>query len=384
MSPPPGRGRRRRTPPRGATWRVLGVAIDIQGARPAELRLDAQGRVLERGSPGSLGPLRASEKLLGGIALPRSVNGHTHLGDAIWTKEPPHLPFHDVVAPPHGLKHRLLAETPPRTKMLGMRASLSTMRELGTAATLDFREESLSGVRLLREAARGTGVEPVVLGRPTDPESRSEVRRLLKEADGLGLSAYRDLPSGAAELAAEEVKRSGKILALHASESVWEPLDPILALGPQLLVHLCHATGGDLDLVREAGVHVAVCPRSNALYGRAPPIAELERRRIPMLLGTDNGMFQAADVFREMEYAYLSCRATGHAVAPRTLVEAAFVNPWRLLGREDSANLEVGSSARAIVLRLPHDDAYYQVAARGAHRHLLVPGGTGRVPDPSA
>jgi cytosine/adenosine deaminase-related metal-dependent hydrolase len=338
------------------------------------------GRVSERGQPGTLGPLRADETSVQGIVLPRSVNGHTHLGDSVWTKEPPLLPFHQVVAPPHGLKHRLLSETPADEKRAAMARSLRTMGELGTAATLDFREEGLDGVRDLRSASGGTGVEPVILGRPREPLDRTEVRELLQEADGLGLSAFQDLPGGAALLAMEETRSAGKILALHASESAWEPIGPILELRPKLLVHLCFAEPQDLELVREAGVTVAVCPRSNALYGRSPPLAEMERRQVPLLLGTDNAMFQAADLFREMEYAYLSARARGDPVSPRTLVEAAFVTPWKFLGRPEHARLEPGSPTKAMILQLPPEDPYYQVAARGAHRHLLLPGGSGALP----
>ncbi len=354
--------------------RVVGVIVDSEGAVPGEVRIGPSGEILERGSRGTLGPERSGERKLHGIVLPLAVNGHTHVGDSVWTKEPPKLPFHQVVAPPHGLKHRLLAQTSPREKRQGMRASLSAMAALGTAVTLDFREEAAPGVRLLRAAEKGAGIEAIALGRPADPLDRREVRALLQEADGLGLSALRDLPLGAAELARQEVRRAGKRLALHASESVWESLDPVLDLKPDLLVHLCQATGEDLDAVRDAKVAVAACPRSNALYGRFPPLAQIERRGIPLLLGTDNVMFQAPDLFREMEFAYLSSRARGEPLEPRTLVDAVFVTPWKILGRPAAARLEAGAPSRALVLRLPTEDPYYQVAARSAHRHLLVPG----------
>lgn len=365
-----------RAPSLPAVLRVVGVIIDAEGAVPGEMRIGPEGEVLERGGRGTLGPERAGERTVHGIVLPRAVNGHTHLGDAVWRREPPRLPFHEVVAPPRGLKHRLLAQTPRSEKREGIHTALTAMTALGTAVALDFREEALPGVRLLREAAKGTGVEVVALARPADPLSRREIRDLLAEADGLGLSALRDLPMGAAELARQEVRRAGKRLALHASESTWEPIDPVLDLKPDLLVHLCEATGEDLDAVKEAGVAVAACPRSNALYGRYPPLAQIERRGIPLLLGTDNVMFQAPDLFREMEFAYLSCRARGEPVEPRTLVEATFVTPWKVLGRHQAARLEVGSPARALGVRLPTEDPYYQVAARAAHRHLLLPRGS--------
>ena len=352
---------------------VSGALLDSSGAAEGYVALDAAGRVVERGSLGAEGRRRASIPRYRGIVLPSLVNAHTHLGDSVWLAEPPRGSLADIVAPPQGLKHRLLRETPPGAKQQGMRRSLLEMSQLGTRVTLDFREEGLEGALLFRKAARGTGVRPFILGRPTRvPPSRAELRALLPHVEGVGLSAVRDVGIEVATGVAQECHRQGKWLALHVSEEVREPLDPILALSPQLLVHMCAATPSDLDAVAQARIPVAVCARANHLFGRAPPLAAMEARGIRILLGTDNAMFQPPDLFREMAFAYLLSRGMGAPVTPRTLVEAACVTPWEVLGDPSAAQLEPGSHARALALRLPPQDPYYQVCGRASERNLLA------------
>lgn len=361
-------------PPASRGITVVGALLDADGVRYGWARLDGQGRVVEEGPRATAPRTEKSRQVFRGIVLPRPVNGHTHLGDALWTREPPHVGVALMVGPPRGLKHRVLREASAPAKEDGMRGALTEMARLGTAVTIDFREEGASGVNSLRRAARGTGVEPVILGRPTEGRATpEELRRVLSVADGLGLSALADVSPAWARAMASETRRRGKLFALHASERVREPIDAVLDLHPNLIVHLCAASPSDLERVRDAGPTVAACSRSNALFGRAPPLAQMEHLGIPFLLGTDNAMLQAPDIFREMEFSYLTSRARGSPVRPETLVKAVFVNPWRWLGRPEETRLIAGGPARAIALHRPVEDPYYQVCARSAGRHLLYP-----------
>jgi len=368
-------------PSREIRWRLEGAIVDDEGIAPGYLRLDASGRIVERGQRGTAGPGPGGERRVRGIVLPWGVNGHTHLADGVYLREPPPLSLAQLVAPPGGLKHRLLAETPDPVKARSIRGSLHAMARAGVAGVVDFREEGIRGVRILREAARGLPLRVWALGRPsTTPTSVEELSALLKEADGLGLSSVRDLPPGEGRRLASACRSGHRLLALHASEGVREELGPILRLKPDLLVHLCKASAGDLDDVRRARVGVAVCPRSNALFRRFPPLAALEAREIPFLLGTDNAMFGAPDLFREMEFAYLSARSRGEPVRPETLVRAVFVNPWNVLGDPRQASLVPGSPAGTILLRLPIEDPAYQIMARASPGKLFVPPRPGPFP----
>lgn len=354
-------------------WLLEGVIVDSRGAEPGYLRLDPAGRIVERGATGTQGPLGSGERRVRGIILPRAVNGHTHLADGLWTREPPRQSVQELVSPPNGLKHLLLARSSRRKKVGGMRRALWEMARSGVGAVLDFREEGVEGVRMLREAAQGLPLQVVALGRPAQlPPAAEELRPLLDLGDGLGLSAVADLGLSTARELAEACHRRGRKLAVHVSESEREELDPVLALAPDLLVHLSRTTEEDQQRIAQAKLTVAGCPRSNALFGRAPPLASWERLGVPFLLGTDNRMLASTDLFSEMEFAYLSARSRGETLSPKALVESVFLEGWRWLGRSQQAALDPGTSG-LLVLRRPLDDPYYQVCCRGHEGKLFVP-----------
>jgi cytosine/adenosine deaminase-related metal-dependent hydrolase len=351
---------------------VEGAVLDADGARPAYVRLRG-GRVIEVGQPGT-DSTRGRQRRVRGIVIPSPVNSHTHLGDAVSVREPPTGPVADIVQSPVGYKFRLLAETPRARKVAAIRHALRRMAREGVAAVVDFREEGRPGVELFREAARGSGVATTVLGRPLRrPLDAAELAALLRVADGIGLSSARDESEATRRAVARACRASRKRFALHASEAVREPPDRYLDPAPDLLVHLAKATPDDLRAVRDAGVSVAVCPRSNALFARQPPLRAMERLGLDVLLGTDNAMFHAPSIWRELEFAYVATRLRGAPVSAAFLARAALVAPWRWLGHPGAAEIAPGSPARPLVLRLPPDDPAYQVVTRTAE-HLIVRG----------
>lgn len=349
---------------------VEGSLLDADGARPGYARI-RRGELVEVGALGT-DSTRGRLRRMRGIVVPAPVNGHTHLGDAVATREPPHTTLSEMVRPPDGYKFRLLSSTSSAEKRRAMRAALLHMVRQGVSATVDFREEGLAGVRALRAAARGLPIRVVALGRPLRrPPDAEELAELLRVADGVGLSsvAEEDRPARAAVVRA--CRRAGKRVALHASESRREPPEEYLNPRPDLLVHLVRATPDDLARVADARVAAAVCPRSNALFGRRPDLAEFDRQGVSTLLGTDNAMFHSPSIFRELEFAYVTGRLAHRPVRPEFLFRCAFVTPHEWLGEPAAARLEPGGPARPIAFRLPPDDPAYQIVAR-ATEHLMV------------
>ncbi len=348
-----------------------GALLDLDGPRRGYLRID-RGRILEAGAIGT-DSRRGRERRIRGIAVPRPVNAHTHLGDAAYPREPPPGPVSRIVAPPHGIKFRVLAETPAAAKRDAIRGAMVRMEREGTGAVIDFREEGLAGVELLRSAARGRSLTVFALGRPLRrPIDRTEVRALLRLADGIAVSSAREESYATRSELARACRAAGKRYALHASEVVREPVEEYLRPRPDLLVHLFRANEADLRAVAEAKVPVAVCPRSNALFGHAPDLARFDRLGIPLLLGTDNAMFASSSILRELEFAYVSARLRRRPVAPRLLVRAAFHTPWGWLGRPDRARLVPGAPA-PLIFRLPDEDPEYQIVTRAAEHLMVLP-----------
>jgi cytosine/adenosine deaminase-related metal-dependent hydrolase len=360
---------------RGPPMIVEGALVDLDGVQRGYVRLRG-GRIVERGAIGT-DSSRGRERRVHGIVVPPAVNAHTHLGDSAFGREPPPGPVSRLVAPPDGVKFRVLAATPPAAKRRALAESLRRLAAEGTAVVVDFREEGAAGVRLLRSAARRSPVEVLALGRPQRrPVDPGELAGLLRLADGIGVSSAREETRSDRSRIARACHAAGKRFALHASEVTREPVDAYLRPRPDLLVHMFRATDGDLRAVAAARVPVAVCPRSNALFGHVPDFARFARAGVTVLLGTDNAMFSAPSMFRELEFAYATQRLLRRPVAPAMLVRAAFLDPWVWLGRSARARLTPENPGPPLVLRLPREDPEYQLVARAAE-HLIVPVATG-------
>ena len=99
------------------------------------------------------------------IILPAFVNAHTHIGDSIAKEAGGGLSLEELVAPPDGLKHRLLRAASRDDLVSAMARSLSFMQQAGTAACLDFREGDVEGVRMLADAAEGYELDALSFAR---------------------------------------------------------------------------------------------------------------------------------------------------------------------------------------------------------------------------
>ncbi len=349
---------------------VEGAILDIEGSRPGYVRI-RDGRVVEVGKLGT-DSTRGRERRLRGIVIPSPVNSHTHLGDAISVREPPPGPVATLVRPPNGYKFRLLSTASRTAKFRALRGAFARMARDGVAAVIDFREEGVDGVRLFRAAAQGTSLRTVVMGRPlARPVDRRELASLLAVADGVGLSSALEETFETRTVVARACRTRGKRYGLHASEARREPPDSYLHPHPDLVIHLAKATPDDLEAVRDAKVSVAVCPRSNALFGRQPDLRSMERLGLSVLLGTDNAMFHAPSIWRELEFAYVATRLRQRPASADFLARAALVEPWRWLGEPRAARVAPGMTVPPLVLRLPPDDPAYQVVTRTTE-HLIV------------
>jgi len=267
------------------------------------------------------------------IVCPAFVNAHTHIGDSIAKEAGAGLSLDELVAPPDGLKHRLLRAASDAEKIAAMRRSLRFMERSGTAATVEFREGGVDGVQAIRAALDGLDVAAVVLGR--------ETVAAMHEADGFGASGARDADFDDERAATRE---AGKPFGIHAGERDPTDLDPALDLDPTFLVHVVHPEPHHLDRIERAGVPVVVCPRSNLVTGvGTPPIADL-LDRTTVALGTDNVMLNSPSMFREMEFA-----AKVGAVDARDVLRMATINGAELVGL-DCGVIETGRPAKLLVL----------------------------------
>jgi cytosine/adenosine deaminase-related metal-dependent hydrolase len=238
---------------------------------------------------------------------PCFFNAHTHLGDTIALDIPATGSLSDLVAPPHGLKHRLLAAASHAELVRAMKASIGMMLNSGTGGFADFREGGADGVLALKEASSETACRSVIFGR-----NGGELT-----ADGLGISSVKE--GGDIEGQVARARMLGKRLAFHAGEKDSLDIDEAIGYDPDFLVHCTHATDAQLRRCADADVPIVVCPRSNWILGVSssrshPPIQRMLDLGCTVLLGTDNAMFVQPDMFREMAFTSLIYRIPPHEV----------------------------------------------------------------------
>jgi cytosine/adenosine deaminase-related metal-dependent hydrolase len=267
------------------------------------------------------------------IVLPAFVNAHTHLGDSIAKEAGAGLSVEELVAPPDGLKHRLLDAASRDEVVAAMRRSLQFMIESGTGACVEFREGGVEGVRAFEDAVEGLDVETVVLGR--------ETVEAMERADGFGASGADDGEFGRERAA---TAAAGKLFGIHAGEVRPGDINPALDLDPDYLVHMVHAETLHLDRVADSETPVVVCPRSNVVTDVGlPPVREL-LDRTTVALGTDNVMLNSPSMFREMEFAAKLTDASATEV-----LAMATVNGADIAGL-DCGLVAEGREARLVVL----------------------------------
>lgn len=300
-------------------------------------------RVLDAGQGRAPQPPEAS-----GIILPSLVDAHTHVGDRVARGiDLRGLSLADVVKPPHGLKHRVLRETPRATLVAGMRDALVEAGTSGARIVADFREGGVDGVAMLREAAEGAPTRPLALGRAPG-WSDEEIARVLDVADGIGFPGLADAAGDAPERAAAACRRTRKPFALHLSEAEREDVARALELRPAFLVHVARATPEDLDAVAAARVPIVTCPRSNALFGQRADVPAMLDRGIVVALGSDNAMFHPLDVLADARHL----AAAWPLIARETLLDMSIVGGRRALGLPTPRSwLRKGDPADLVVLR---------------------------------
>jgi cytosine/adenosine deaminase-related metal-dependent hydrolase len=240
-----------------------------------------------------------------GLIVPTFVNAHTHIGDSFIREKNIVLPknIEKLVAPPDGLKHKLLKEASDDDIVEGMEKSLDIMIKNGTKFFCDFRENGILGISQLKAALYMWRINSLILSRPDSLEyNKNEMDILLKNSDGIAISSISDWDFSELQKISKLTREKNRIFALHASERVRENIDEILNLKPKFLVHMIKASESDLIRVKEEGIPIIICPRANSFYELKPDFNLLKKVGMDLSLGTDNVMINSPNILDEIKF----------------------------------------------------------------------------------
>jgi cytosine/adenosine deaminase-related metal-dependent hydrolase len=317
------------------------------------------------------------------LTIPGLIDAHTHIGDSIAKDIGAGKTLRELVHPVYGLKAKLLDTASAAELQEGMVQTASDMISCGITTFADFREGGLQGIRLANEALAKCKQHALLLCRPNlvyseidstkevdlaEP-SVSELKDAIAICNGIGLSGANEYTSMALEQIHQLVKGTGKLVAIHAGESLDSTqfsnekfhsteIQRILRLmKPNFIVHVTHALPDDIQKIAENGVGVVCCPRANAALGVGfPPITDLLQHNIKVALGTDNVMLNAPDMFREMDYAARMIKATSlnpSAITSTEILRMATASAADILGLGSTiGTLDVGKRADLAFLDL--------------------------------
>jgi len=265
-----------------------------------------------------------------GIITPSLINFHTHIGDSFIKNKNLDLPkdIEKLVAPPDGLKYKLLKNSSKKEVINGIKDSINLMLKTGTKTFLDFRENGINGINLLKKSTKKSNINSIILSRPKKLEYTSEeINTILEKSDGIGLSSITDWNFEEIINISKKTHRKNKIFAIHASERIKEDIEKILDLRPKFLVHMNKATKSDLKKVKENNIPIVICPRANHFFGIKPNYKLLKQTNVDILIGTDNCMLNSPNLIEEINFI----RSQTNIFSLKELIKMVTITPRKVL-----------------------------------------------------
>ena len=127
-----------------------------------------------------------------------------------------------------------------------------------------------------------------------------------------------------------------------------------------LIAHAVQASDDDLGILKDSGVAVAHCPKSNAKFGHGiAPVQKMIEKGICVAIGTDSAASNNRfDMIEEIRFALLQQRTACQNYLPleRKMLEMMTIEGARALQMEqDIGSLEPGKFADLAVVRMPSD-----------------------------
>ncbi len=299
------------------------------------------------------------------LMIPGLINSHIHIVDNFAKEMGFNRNLIEVVAPPNGLKHKLLKTTSKETKINGIKNAVLEMLSGGITFFIDFRERGVEGINLLKEALKNLPISNLIFGRFT---SATEIEQIFKLADGIGLASYKKISPIMKKELRKFKEEYNKQIACHSAEFSRDRRvineifhDKII----DIVIHGTKYLKEDLELIKKKNISLVLCPRCNGYFGIGfPPIIDIIKLKIPISLGTDNLMVNNTDLFEEMRYLYRISRVLGKSdkdikLTSRELLKMVTINAARIFNLNDKiGSISEGKEANFFMIDL-NDPNFY-------------------------
>jgi len=342
---------------------LIGENLDFK--KNVKVEIDGVGRIEAVSYEDITTDIRTQINERKSLVIPGFINSHTHIGDSFAKEAGINLDLSNVVAPPDGLKHRLLRTTQNSIKELGIKQASREMLSNGITYFVDFRENGLAGINVLKNSILGIGISCFILGRFSKVEDLSDV---YNAADGLGFSSYKVISGDLKRKLINLKAKNHKLFASHDAEKARNDKLFEEMINDKLIDVVIHGTQyrrKELKEIKDNDISLVLCPRSNGYFGVGiPPINEIIDLEIPISLGTDNVMANSLDLFEEMRYLFIISRVLSKgtskkALKSKDLLKMVTTNAARNFGiTNDLGSISKGKFANFFTIEL-NDANYY-------------------------
>ncbi len=342
---------------------LIGENLDLK--ENISLEIDKEGQILniDFENPGKILDIIPENK--NNLMIPGLINSHVHIVDNFAKEMGFNKELREIVAPPFGLKHKMLRQTSEDIKIEGIQNAVIEMLSNGITYFIDFREGGCDGVNLLKKALKQNPINYLILGRFED---ESEIDSIFNLADGVGLASYNQITTTNIKWVIESKRKFNKIIACHCAESNRNTSLIKKMFNDNLVDVIVHGTKfmkDDLEKIKKEKKSLILCPRCNGYFGSGfPPIMDILRLGIPVSLGTDNLMVNNADLFEEMRYLYRISRVLCNfdkniQLTSKVLLKMVTINAAKTFGLENKfGSISEGKSADLFLIDLNEPNLY--------------------------
>ena len=356
---------------------LIGENLDLK--ENVSLEIDKEGRILhiDFESPGKILDIKPENN--NNLMIPGLINSHIHIADNFAKEMGFNKELREIVAPPFGVKHKILRQTPEDIIIEGIQKAVLEMLSNGITYFIDFREGGIDGVNLLKKALKQGPINYLILGRFED---ESEIESIFNLADGVGLPSYNKITTTNKKWIIDSKQKFKKIIACHCAENSHNKNLIKNMFNDDLVDVIVHGTRflkEDLEKIKKRKKSLILCPRCNGYFGSGfPPIPEILKLRIPVSLGTDNLMANNPDMFEEMRYLYRISRVLCSydkeiKLTSQELLKMVTINAARnFYLNNEIGSISEGKSADLFLINLNDPNLYiYNLDCKNIY-HLIV------------